>query len=62
MNRLLKTAPGALAGRRLEQTMLPGAGDGLGAVADREFVVDAVEDGADRNDNSRQKKRACPRT
>jgi hypothetical protein len=33
--------------------MLSGAGDGLGAVADREFVVDAVEiplDGADRNE------------
>ena len=33
--------------------------DGLGPVADSEFVVDAVEiplDGADRNENSRQKK------
>jgi len=53
MNRLLKTTPGALAGRRLEQMMLSGAGDSLGPVADIEFVVAAVEiplDGADRNE------------
>ena len=37
----------------LQQILLSCTGDGLGAVADSEFVVDAVEiplDGADRNE------------